>query len=161
MFTMDKIKNARSALEDLSKEEASMIIIEYISSHKLELEYIDKITELVKIYSNRATDFIIQTKRDINALFVDSQFGHDVFKNIDINENNWFWYARLLRDAEDEVFPKRNYLQPTYLLGRLKPIIANLDVKKIKNYSDLYELYGVCLSLMDKYGVENCKAEKE
>ena len=151
------------ALDRLPHNEASLVIIDYIRKNDLHDEYIDQLVQLGREYTAHSANFIRRFKQDVNALYIDKQFGHNVLQNVDINEKNWFWYARLLRDTEDEEFPKQNFFQPTYLLGRLKPIIANIDVEKIKDKSDdeLYELYKICLDLMSKYGTQNCDCNKE
>ena len=137
----------------LDKNTVKSIISKYIKDNRLHTEYINLIVELSENYINKSNHFIERFKRDVNVLFLDENCGKKIFKNIDIDEENWFWYARLLRDTEDEIYPKSNYLKPRYLLQRLKPIIAHLDVSKLKNDIELYDLYKFCLNLYDKYGV--------
>jgi hypothetical protein len=148
-----KVTNARNVLSELTVDEAKLVIADYIKSNHLEIEYADVLVQIIKNYAQMATDFIVRFKQDVNVLYVDHNFGHSVLENVDIDEKNWFWFARLLRESEDEVYPTRNYLQPTYLLERLKPIIEKIDLEKIKGYSDLEELYQICLNLMKKYNV--------
>lgn len=162
-FISKEEKRAYDSLCDLTHEDAKNVILTYIIEKRLYTSYIEAINELMKDYIEKANSFIVQFKQDVNVLYLENNLGHNIFKNVDINSKNWFWYARLLRDSEDEVYPKCNFLQPTYLLGRLKPIIANIDVERIKNRSDdeLYKLYKICLDLMSKYGIQDCDCNKE
>lgn len=149
----------KELLYSLDKDTVASIISKYIKENRLHTRYINLITELSEDYINKSNYFIERFKMDVNALYVDEQFGKKVLKEVDIDEQNWYWYARLLRDTEDEVYPKRNYYRPTYLLKRLMPIIADLDVSKLKDDEERYELYKVCLDLYEKYGLQNINQE--
>ncbi len=141
----------RNLLRNIDKKKVKSIISDYIKEQRLHVEYIDLITELNKDYIEKSNFFIERFKRDVNALYVDENFGKNVMKNVDIDEKNWFWYARLLRDTEDEQYPKNNFFTPKYLLERLKPIIAKLNASKLEKDQELYELYRFCLNLISKY----------
>lgn len=162
-FLFKEEQLAYDSLQSLNIEQAKSIIMAYIQDNRLHSEYADLLSQLLKGYINDTNSFIEIFKRDVNNLYIGEMFEHKVLENVDIDEKNWFWYARLLKHTEDEVYPKRNFLQPTYLLGRLKPIIVNMDAEELKNKADdeLYELYKLCLNLMGKYGLENCDCNKE
>ena len=155
-FISNEEKRAYDSLCDLTNEDAKNVILTYITEKRLHTSYIEAINELMKDYVEKTNSFIVQFKQDVNALYSENNLGHDIFKNVDINSKNWFWYARLLRDSEDEIYPKCNFLQPTYLLGRLMPIIAELDKNNLPD-NELKELYVIVLNLIGKYGIENCK----
>ena len=80
-------------------------------------------------------------------------FGKNVLKNVDIDKDNWFWYARLLKYSEDEVFLKSNFWQPIYLLKRLKAITDKLTDNDLRD-NELVDLYNTLLKLYEKYEVE-------
>ncbi len=152
-FISNEEELAYNFLCGLTNEDAKNVILTYITEKRLHTSYIEAINELMKDYVEKTNSFIVQFKQDVNALYSENNLGHDIFKNVDINSKNWFWYARLLRDSEDEVYPKCNFLQPTYLLGRLKPIIAELDKSNLPD-NELKELYVNVLNLIGKYGIE-------
>lgn len=148
---MNKEQMLEDLLNELNKNVVKNIIAEYISKNNLHSEYIEMIPKISADYIDKSNSFIARFKRDVNALYVDKQLGYKVMKDTEINEKNWFWYARLLRSTEDEIYPKQNYFQPTYLLKRLKPIIAEINEKELDE--ELFELYQVCLNLYHKYGI--------
>ena len=150
---MEEERLLKELLISINKDKVKNIIFEYIIKNRLHSEYIELITSLSKNYIDESNIFIERMKRDVNVLYVDKQLGYKVMKDVEINENNWYWYARVLRDTEDEIYPKNNFLQPVYLLNRLKPIIANIDARTIEKDDELLELYKVCLDLYDKYGI--------
>ena len=156
-FLFKEEQLAYDSLSQLSVEQAKAIIISYITDNRLHAEFADLTAKMLHDYIMETNSYITRFKRDVNALYVESQLGYDVFKNVDINENNWFWYVRLLRDTEeDEKFPKQNFFQPVYLLKRLNPIMNKLDVEKVKNYNEEFaELYQVYVDLCKKYLIED------
>ncbi len=155
-FISKEEKRAYDSLCDLTNDDAKNVILTYITEKRFHTSYIEAINELMKDYVEKTNSFIVQFKQDVNSLYSENNLGYDIFKNVDINSKNWFWYARLLRDSEDEIYPKCNFLQPTYLLDRLKPIIAELDKNNLPD-NELKELYVIVLNLIGKYGIENCK----
>lgn len=141
-------------LNEIDKDRVKKIITHYITSNKLHSEYLTIIPWIAKDYIDKSNAFIVNMKRDVNCLYLDENFGKNIMKNVDIDEKNWFWYARLLRDTEDENYPKSNFLMPTYLLQRLKPIIEKLDIEKIKRDKEIIELYNCVSDLCKKYNIE-------
>lgn len=139
----------KDLLRSLDKEKIKYYLSEYIKEKHLYSEYIDFISKIASDYTTNTNKFIESFKRNVNVLYLDENLGYDIFKNVDINEKNWYWYARLLKYSEDEIYPKNNYLQPTYLLKRLKPIIAYLDTDNLDE--ELKDLYNICLNLISKY----------
>ena len=160
IFERAKITEVKKLLSELTKEEAEYVITNYIQENNLQIEYAETLIKIIKNYSQKAIDFIVRFKQDVNVLYVDRNFNHSVLENVDIDEKNWFWFARLLRDSEDNTYPSRNYLQPVYLLERLKPIIDKVDVEKIRGYADLEELYQICLNLIEKYHINQLETEE-
>lgn len=114
---------------------------EYISKNNLHSNYMEFIIKLNKDYIDNIVNFIVPFKRAVNTLYVDEMFDKNVLKKVDIDEKNWFWYARLLKYSEDEIYPKQNFLQPVYLLKRLKPITDNLTKEDLRDdeFVDLYD----------------------
>ena len=141
-------------LNEIDKDRVKIILTDYITSNKLHSEYLTIIPTIAKDYMDKSNAFIVNMKRDVNSLYVDENFGKNVMKNVDIDEKNWFWYARLLRDTEDEEFAKNNFFMPTYLLQRLKPIIDELDIEKIKRDKEFLELYNCVSDLCKKYNIK-------
>ena len=140
-------------LNELDAKKIKFIIANYIKENRLHSEYIELIVEISRDYIEESNFFIERMKRDVNSLYVDKICGKNVMKNVEIDNKNWFWYARLLRDTEDETYPKSNFFSPKYLLDRLKPIIAELNVEELKKNKELYELYKIVLDLYSKYGL--------
>lgn len=136
-------------LEKRPIDSVKEIFTEYICRKNLQIEYLDIIPKLAKNYSNEAIEFIKGFKRAVNALYMGEKFDKNIFENVDIDKYNWFWYARILKYTEDENFPKSNFLQPSYLLSRLEPIIKELDPSKLDE--ELTELYNISINLMKKY----------
>lgn len=142
----------RELLNKLSDNTIQRCLFNYISKNNLHSSYIEFITKLNKDYIEKSNDFIRYSKRNINAIYIDKMFGKNVLKNVDIDKDNWFWYARLLKCSEDEIYPKSNFWQPIYLLKRLKAITDKLTDKDLRD-DELVELYNTLLKLYEKYEV--------
>ena len=143
----------RELLEKLPDYTIQKCLLNYISKNNLHSAYIESIVNLNKDYIDNSNRFIEAFKRNVNVLYTDNMFDKNVLKKVDIDKNNWFWYARLLKYTEDEVYPKRNSLQPTYLLGRLKPITDELTEQDLRD-DEFRDLYNVLLHLYKKYEME-------
>lgn len=143
----------RELLEKLPDNKIQFYLKDYISSNNLHSNYIEFIAKLNKDYIDNSNRFIEQFKRNVNVLYLDTQLNKNVLKKVDIDKDNWFWYARLLKYTEDEVYPKRNFLQPTYLLERLKPITDELTEQDLRD-SEFRDLYNILLKLYKKYEME-------
>ena len=158
MSDKNYVKLLKESLKVLPKEISIAIIKDYICDNNLHSEYISLISELSADYINRSNKFIEDFKRDVNALYLPEQFNHNIFKHIDIDEKNWFWYARLLKYTEDEVYPKSNFFVPSYLTERLYNIVKDLDINSGSCvYNELKELKDLVVKLHNKYteGVDN------
>lgn len=137
-------------LDKLPESIIQKYLLNHITIKNLHSQYIELICKINQSYINEVNGFIEEGKRNVNALYVDKQLGYNVLEKVEINEKNWFWYARLLAFTEDTRFPKRNFLTPNYLLSRLKPIITKLDEKTLDE-ERLY-LKNFCLDLIIKGG---------
>lgn len=143
----------RELLNNLSDNTIQTFLREYISKNNLHSSYMDFIIKLNKDYIEKSNDFIRYSKRNINAICIDKIFGKNVLKNVDIDKENWFWYARLLKCSEDEIYPKSNFLQPIYLLKKLKAITDKLTDKDLRD-DELVDLYNTLIKLYEKYELE-------
>lgn len=147
-------KMFKELLNNLSDNTIQTLLREYISKNNLHSSYMDFIIKLNKDYIEKSNDFIRCSKRNINAICIDKMFGKNVLKNVDIDKENWFWYARLLKCSEDETYPTSNYWQPIYLLKRLKAITDKLADNDLRD-NELVDLYNTLLKLYEKYEVED------
>lgn len=145
-------KQFRELLNALSDNTIQYLLKEYISENNLHSNYIEFVAKLNKDYINKSNYFIRYFKSSVNAIYIDKMFGKNVLKNVDIDKDNWFWYARLLKCSEDETYPTSNYWQPIYLLKRLKTITDKLTDKDLRD-DELVELYNTLLKLYEKYEV--------
>lgn len=123
-----------------------------MSENNLHADYIEFIIKLNKDYIDKTNSFIRYFKRSVNAICVDKMFNKNVLKNVDIDKDNWFWYARLLKCTEDSIYPTENFWQPIYLLKRLKPITDDLIKADLKD-DELVELYDILNKLYKEYEV--------
>lgn len=142
----------KNLLEKLSDSAIQRCLFNYISKNNLHSNYMEFIIKLNKDYIDNSNRFITSFKRNVNTLYVDKHGNKKVFKDVDIDKDNWFWYARLLKCTEDEIYPKQNFLQPVYLLKRLKPITDNLTNKDLRD-DEFIDLYRTLLKLYEKYEV--------
>lgn len=142
----------KELLEELPDNMIKNCLAEYISKNNLHSTYIEFITKLNKNYIEESNNFIVGMKQCINMLYTDKHGNKKVLKNVDIDKDNWYWYARLLKYSEDEKYLKQNFLQPTYLLKRLKPITDTLTTNDLKK-DELIDLYNNLLELYKKYKI--------
>lgn len=142
----------RELLNNLPDNTIQTLLREYISKNNLHSSYIEFIIKLNKDYIDKTNSFIQYFKRSVNALCIDEMFNKNVLKNVGIDKDNWFWYARLLKCTEDETYPTSNYWQPIYLLKRLKGITDNLAETDLRD-NELVDLYNTLLKLYKKYEV--------
>lgn len=150
---MEDVELFKELLDKLPDFKIQSCLKEHISKYNLHSDYIEFIAKLNKDYVDNSNIFIELFKRNVNVLYVDKQFNKNVLKKVDIDKDNWFWYARLLKHTEDEVYPKRNFLQPTYLLERLKPITDQLTEADLRD-DEFRDLYNTLTQLYEKYEVE-------
>ena len=158
MSDKNYVKLLEESLRALPKGIVMGIMKDYICDNNLHSEYIGLISELSADYINKSNKFIKDFKRNVNTLYLPEQFNHNIFKHIDIDEENWFWYARLLKHTEDEVYPKSNFFTPIYLVDRLYNIVKDLDINSGSCiYDELKELKDLVIDLHNKYteGVDN------
>ena len=158
MSDKNYVKLLEESLRALPKGIVMGIMKDYICDNNLHSEYTSLISELSADYINKSNKFIKDFKRDVNTLYFPEQFNHNIFKHIDIDEENWFWYARLLKHTEDEVYPKSNFFAPRYLVDRLYNIVKDLEINSGSCiYNELEELKDLVINLHNKYteGVDN------
>ena len=141
----------------MSDDQVWVVFRKYIENKHLYSKYINRMAELNSKYVEKVERDMLFFKRDVNFLYQPEAFGHEILKGADITEKNWFWYARILRDSENEDYPNGNFIQPTYLLKRLKPILDSFDEDKLNKYGpnndETEELYNRMRELMKKYNI--------
>ncbi len=145
-------KMLKTSLKKVDKQKAKQIIARHIKDNRLHSEYIEMVLDLSKDYIDKANEFIIQIKQDANFFYQNKIMQTKILENIKITKDNWFWYARILRDTEDEIYPNRNYFKPTILLEKLLPIITDIKLNEIYDI-ELRQLYYTCLNLFKRYNM--------
>lgn len=133
---MGDLEEFNRLLDTLPENVIQHYLLKHISDKRLHSDYIKLIVDINKDYIDDSNWFIERMKRDVNAIMLDEQYGHKIFKDADITDKNWFWYARIIRDVEDEKFPKRNYFKSVYLLKRVYDIIIKFTMEEVQSFDE-------------------------